>query len=100
MKVDSMSVSHPYDEVLTWALQLPPHEKLQLIEQVAHSIKPNITPQAVPADHHWGKSLNQLLDTLDTSDWEAMDMEDVVEWVRNLREREADKFRAYWDGEK
>ncbi len=72
------------EEVVSQALKLPPEDQAQLVTRIANAMSRGLT---VPRAHesvteHWGQALNQLLDTLDTSDWEALEMDDPVEWVR------------------
>lgn len=98
-----MAIAYSLDDILTLALQLPARERLQLIEQVAVSVArdlPTPSQQTAPDEEHWGKALNKLLDSLDTSEWENMDMADPVEWVRNLRQQDTDRFKDYWEDEK
>jgi hypothetical protein len=42
-------------------------------------------PGIKTSDEHWGKALIRLLDTLDMSDWEALKIDDPVEWVKTIR---------------
>ncbi len=52
-----------------------------MIERLASSVEREIEPAPPPVEH-WGKALNALLDSLDMSDWEALEMDDPVEWVK------------------
>lgn len=80
-----MSSTPLLDEALAIALKLSPRERLQLIERVASSMEHEINPPAAKPTEHWGKSLNQLLDSLDMSEWQVMDIDDPVEWVKKQR---------------
>jgi hypothetical protein len=50
-----------------------------------------------PAEH-WGKALIQLLDKLDLSDWEALRIDDAIEWVKALRREGDSRLEPYWNG--
>ena len=50
-----------------------------------------------PAEH-WGQALIRLLDTLDLSDWEALKIDDPVEWVKTLRREDESRLEPYWNG--
>ena len=95
-----MGEARPLEEVLLLALRLPPGDRLRLVEQVVASVEKEIaTPVASPAtEEHWGKSLNRLIDTLDMSDWEALDSDDLVEWVKRHRTEEQQKRLGDWEG--
>jgi hypothetical protein len=49
-------------------------------------------------DEHWGKALIRLLDTLDMSDWEALKIDDPVEWVKTIRRESNSRLDPYWNG--
>jgi hypothetical protein len=51
----------------------------------------------IPAEH-WGQVLIRLLDTLDSSDWEALKIDDPVEWVKTLRREDESRLDHYWNG--
>lgn len=99
-----MDVTITLNEVLKLALKLSPKDRLQLIERVASSVEKEIeapaTTEPVSEEEHWGRNLVNLIKSLDMSEWETMEIDDVVEWVRELRRSEEDRLKAYWDGEK
>jgi len=41
--------------------------------------------------------LNRLVDTLDLSDWEALEINDPVEWVKALRRHDELRLDPYWN---
>ncbi len=51
------------------------------------------------ASDRWGAHVVALLDQLDLTDWEQMDIGDVGEWIRQLRRRESEGHESYWKGE-
>ncbi|MEP6984085.1 MAG: hypothetical protein ABI970_00705 [Chloroflexota bacterium] len=98
-----MSETTLLDDTLALALKLSPKERIQLIERVASSVEREIEPVPVHAEQPeepWGQSLVNLIKSLDLSEWEAMDIDDPVEWVKELRQQEEDRLKPYWDGEK
>jgi hypothetical protein len=56
------------------------------------------TPVIKTPAEHWGKALIQLLDKLDLSDWEALRIDDPVEWVKTLRREGDSRLDPYWNG--
>ena len=41
---------------------------------------------------------DRLVDALDLSDWEALEIDDPVEWVKALRRQDESRLDPYWDG--
>ncbi len=76
------------EEALALALKLAPKERLQLIEQVASSVEREIegtTLEEEQPEEHWGKSLNRLLDEVGPIEMKYPEIEDTVEWLKQLR---------------
>jgi hypothetical protein len=77
------------EQVVALALQLSAAEQAQLLERVAANLAHRINEpsQSEPPDQGktWGQHMLDILDQLDTSAWEAMDMPDSVEWVKEQR---------------
>ena len=96
-----MSEPTQLEETLALALQLGPGDRLRLVERVVASVERDIAG-GVPATHtpaeHWGHALNRLLDALDLSDWEALEIDDPIEWVKALRRKDEARLEPYWDG--
>lgn len=95
-----------FDDVLALAYRLSPLEKIKLVKQIADVLEhePGLTTNAsdtVPSsgDEHWGKELVALLHTLDTSDWQAIEMPDVVEWVKQQRVQQDKQRGLVWKDE-
>lgn len=92
------------DDALALALQLSPGDRLRLVERVVASVEREIAEdqpsEQPPAEEHWGRSLNQLLDRLDLSAWESLDINDPVAWVKAQRERDESRYEDYWKGKK
>lgn len=76
------------DEALALALKLAPKERLQLIEQIALSVERDIEilpPPETQVEEHWGENLVRLLDELGTVELDHPEIEDPVEWVKQIR---------------
>ncbi len=96
-----MSTRVQLDEAFALALKLSPKDRIQLIERLASSVEREIEvdephKEQAPPEEHWGKALNQLLDTLDMSDWQAMQIDDPVEWLEQQREAERKQRLGDW----
>ena len=96
-----MSESTQLATALVLALQLGPGDRLRLVERVVASVERDIAG-GVPVTHtpaeHWGQALNRLLNALDLSDWETLEIDDPVEWVKALRRKDEARLDPYWDG--
>ena len=96
-----MSESTQLAAALVLALQLGPGDRLRLVERVVASVERDIAggvPVTPTPAEHWGQALNRLLDALDLSDWEALEIDDPVEWVKALRRKDEARLEPYWDG--
>jgi hypothetical protein len=88
------------EDALALALKLPSGDRLRLVQRVVASVEHDITggvPVTQTPAEHWGQSLNRLLDALDMSDWEALEINDPVEWVKALRRKDESRLDAYWN---
>jgi hypothetical protein len=88
------------EEALALALKLPPGDRLRLVERVVASVEHDIVagvPVTQTPTEHWGQSLNRLLDALDMSDWQALEINDPVEWVKALRRQDESRLDTYWN---
>lgn len=86
------------NDVLALALRLPPIERLHLVEQVVASVEREMTAEVAQTEGHWGRELNELINSLDLNDLESD--EDAVEFLKQQREAEANRYQDYWDGKK
>jgi hypothetical protein len=95
-----MSDTKQLKEALALVLKLPPGERLQLVERVVASVERDIASGMSVThtpDVHWGQALNRLLDALNLSDWEALEIDDPVEWVKTLRRQDETRLDSYWN---
>ncbi|MEZ4869943.1 MAG: hypothetical protein R3C14_51930 [Caldilineaceae bacterium] len=95
-----------FDDVLALAYRLTPLEKIKLVKRMADALEhePVLTDNpsiaATPAsDQNWGAELIAFLHTLDTSDWQAIEMPDVVDWIKQLRAQQDIKRGLNWENE-
>ena len=95
-----------FDDVLALAYRLTPLEKIKLVKQMADALEhepvltTTVSTTVTPAgDQNWGEEMVAFLHTLDTSDWQAIEMPDVVEWVKQLRTEQDLKRRLTWEDE-
>lgn len=84
------------EEVLAVALKLPPRVRMQLIEHVASSVERDIAALANDGDH-WGQELVALIDRLDVSDWQSLEINDPVEWVKQIQRQNTTRLFTHWN---
>jgi len=89
------------EEAVALALQLNPNERLKLIERVASSMENELAVQtiATPSETHWGQNLLRLLDEVGQIDLDHPEIQDPVEWVKQIRHEQATKRNLDWDDE-
>ncbi len=85
-------------EMLEQAKTLSAHDRKHLAILLIDTLDIAQTNPPETEPEHWGKSLNQLLDTLDMSDWQNMTIDDSVAWVESIRNQEAARLSDYWQG--
>jgi hypothetical protein len=49
-------------------------------------------------EKHWGQQLLKLLDSLEMNGWDALGMDDPIEWVQAVRQQGLSRLDAYWNG--
>jgi len=94
-----MNTTTSLEEALALALKLAPKERLQLIERVASSVEREI--EALPSgeeqpEQHWGRNLLRLLDELGPIEMSYPEIEDPVEWVKQIRRDEREQRLGNW----
>jgi len=90
------------EEALTLALKLVPKERLQLIEQVAASVERDIATLPDTKEQpevHWGQNLLRLLDELGPIEMKYPEIEDPMEWVKQIRRDEREQRLGEWGEE-
>ncbi len=88
-------------EALALALQLNPKERLQLVEQVVASVEHDLNADYPPTPQpKTGAEIVAMLEQMDPIEFVDPHIEDPVEWVKAQRQKEADRLKPYWDGDK
>jgi len=89
------------DEVLALALKLSPKQRIQLIERIASSVEDEIepAPSGQQPEEHWGRNLLRLLDELGPIEMKYPEIEDPVEWVKQIRRDEREQRLGDWGEE-
>src|SRR5215468_8569920 len=91
-----------FEEALALALKLAPRERLQLIERVASSVEHDIEAAALDKpqpEGHWGQNLLRLLDEVGPIELIYPEIEDPVEWVKQIRRDQDQKRLGDWGEE-
>jgi|SRR5581483_2502961 hypothetical protein len=88
------------EEALSLALSLSPVDRLKLVERVVSSVESEMSA-GQPLDTSatsgtWGAEVVALLDQLDLTDWEHIDIPDAGEWVHQLRRQDSER---HWKGD-
>jgi hypothetical protein len=84
-------------EILEQIDQLTPVERSELIVKLhGHTGSP---PDAVPRSRT-GAEIVALLEAMPPIDFVDPYIEDPVEWVKAQRQKESDRLKPYWDGDR
>lgn len=76
-------------EVLEQAKTLKFSERKQLLKLLVDTLDAEPEPQApVQEEKHWGRELNKLLDSLDTTEWQELEIDNLVEALAAIRRQE------------
>jgi hypothetical protein len=96
-----MNDTSQLNEALALALKLSPRERIQLIERVASSVERDIefAPSGEQPEEHWGRNLLRLLDELGPIEMKYPEIEDPVEWVKQIRRDEREQRLGDWGEE-
>lgn len=87
------------NEALQLALKLSPKERIRLIEEVASSVEREIEAPSSgveQSEQHWGRNLLRLLDELGPIEMKYPEIEDPVEWVKQIRRDEREQRLGDW----
>jgi hypothetical protein len=98
-----MNDTQQLDEALALALQLPPTDRLRLVERVVVSVEQEIaagtSSNQSSGDEHWGKSLNRLMDEIGPIEMLYPEIEDPVAWMKHLRAEQRRRRLGDWGDE-
>lgn len=88
------------EAALSLALNLSPQDRLKLVEQVVSSVENDMAveqPLSIsPTTGQWGVEVIALLNQLDLTEWEHLDMPNVGDWVHQLRHEESEHHARAW----
>lgn len=81
-KMDTMSQSPLFEEVLTKALQLSVADRKKLIKLLIESLDEE---KELVRDETWNQTLDSLLRTFDANDWKIVEVYDPLAWVNQRK---------------
>ena len=88
------------EAALSLALNLSPRDRLKLVERVVSSVENDMAveqPSATrPTTGQWGAEVIALLNQLDLTEWEHLDIPDVGDWVHQMRHDESEHHARAW----
>jgi hypothetical protein len=96
-RIDWMTIT----EILDQAKALSPQERKELAKLLIDTLDTS-EPTAQPSDQpetHWGKNLLRLLDEIGPIELIHPEIEDPVEWVKQIRREERQKRLGDWGEE-
>lgn len=73
------------DEILEQVKTLSAQERLELIERITTLTDESQQAEKTEAEEHWGRSLNRLMDEIGPIELIYPEIEDPVEWVKQIR---------------
>lgn len=97
-----MQANSALEEALALVLKLAPKERLQLVERVVASVERDIAPHSedeTDSTEHWGQNLLRLVQASDLDNWTDIHIEDPVEWVKHVRQLQAQQRNLNWGEE-
>lgn len=87
------------NDVWQQAQELTPEDRRKLAKrlieslQLAEESKPDLEQEPL------GQRVIALLNDMDLTDWESMEIDDVSEWVRQIRQQQTDRLASHWSDE-
>jgi hypothetical protein len=86
-------------EILEQAKALSPQERKELAKLLIDTLDVPSEQKSDEAEEHWGKNLLRLLDELGPIELIHPEIEDPVEWVKQIRREERQKRLGDWGEE-
>lgn len=91
-------------DIMQQAQALPLHERKELIKQLVDTMDSNGSQDQfktrVGTAPKTGAEIAAMLMDMDPIELVDPEIEDPVEWVKAQRQKEADRLKPYWDGDK
>jgi hypothetical protein len=88
-----------WEQALSLGLRLPAKERLKLAERLVASVEtelPSPTLEREETNIHWGQNLLKLLDELGPIELDHPEIDDPVEWVKQIRQDQEIKRGLDW----
>ena len=86
-------------DLIKQAQELSPSERAQLLLEL-HAMQDQPLPhESRKQEEHWGKILLRLLDEMESIELDHPEIEDPVEWVKQIRHDESRQRLANWGEE-
>ena len=86
-------------EILEQAQALSPQERKELAKLLIDSLDVAQKPATGEPEKHWGRNLLRLLDELGPIELVHPEIEDPVEWVKQIRREQRQKRLGDWGEE-
>ena len=86
-------------EILDQAKDLSPQERKELAKLLIDTLDVPPEQKSAEPQKHWGKDLLRLLDELGPIELVHPEIEDPVEWVKQLRKEQRQKRLGDWGDE-
>ena len=86
-------------EILEQAKALSPQERKELAKLLIDSLDVAEEPTTDEPEEHWGQNLLRLLDELGPIELIHPEIEDPVEWVKQIRREQRQKRLGDWGEE-
>lgn len=81
-------------DILDQAKALSPQERKELAKLLIDTL--DVPSEPISPEKHWGKNLLRLLDELGPIDLIHPEIEDPVEWVKQIRQEQHHKRLGDW----
>ena len=86
-------------DILDQAKALSPHERKELAKLLIDTLDVPPEPKSDEPEKHWGKNLLRLLDEIGPIELIHPEIEDPVEWVKQIRREQRQKRLGDWGEE-
>jgi hypothetical protein len=83
-------------EILEQAKTLSPQERKELAKLLIDTLDTPSQPEAAEPEAHWGQTLLRLLDEVGPIDLIYPEIEDPVEWVKQIRRDQQQRRLGDW----
>jgi len=83
----------PLSEILEQAKALSPRERRELAKLLIDTLHTPSPPEAAEPEAHWGQNLLRLVDEVGPIDLIYPEIEDPVEWVKQIRRDQQQRRR-------